>query len=125
VDDVNNAPRWLSRCKALKQTSPLPKQVGSMLLYTYREGATSGKMDGVVTEYEPDRTLAMKYKDKMFELAIWFKFSPAAGGTHIDHAVEITTKSFMSGLMAPMIRAARLATGEGHRELKELLHAKT
>jgi len=106
VDDVSQAPRWLSRCQSIEQTSPPPKGVGTTLRYTYKQGAGPGVMDGTVTGYERDRTLAMHYTDRMFEVEVSFRFSPQSAGTHIDHAVTITPRAFMAKLMGPMIRGA-------------------
>ena len=66
VDDVRNAPRWLGRCKDLQPTSPPPKGVGSTLRYFYTDpGGHQGEMEGVVTEYEKHRRLAMKFPGEL------------------------------------------------------------
>lgn len=104
VDDVSKAPRWLSRCASIEQTSPPPKGVGSTLRYTYRGGP--GTMEGTVTAYQKDRDLAMRYQDRMFDVDVAFRFQPQGTGTTIEHSVAIEPKGFVVKLMSPMIRAA-------------------
>ena len=57
VDDVSQAPRWLSRCKSIEQTSPPPKRVGSTLRYAYKEGGGAGTMDELRADLRPDSSL--------------------------------------------------------------------
>ena len=124
VDDVTKAPLWLSRCARLEQSSPPPKQVGSTLRYRYKEGAGSAGMDGTVTEYEPERRLAMCFTDRMFDVEVAFRFAPAGAGTRIEHAVTITPKPLMARLMAPMIRGAtQKQIAHDTARLKELLES--
>ena len=106
VDDIGKAPQWLGRCVEIQQTSPPPKRVGTTLRYFYKEGGRRGEMDGVVTEYEKDKRLAMSYSDKMFDVAVAFRFEPSGFGTKVQHNVEITPKAFVAKLMSPMIGAA-------------------
>ncbi len=124
VDDVGKAPQWLGRCVALQQTSSGPKRVGSTLRYQYKDTGRTGEMEGVVTEYEKDRRLGMKYSDKMMNVAVSFDFEAAGSGTRIHHAVEIVPKSFMVRLMSPVIRSAtRKQVERDCAKLVELLQA--
>lgn len=104
VDEAANAPRWLGRCVRIEPLSPPPKGVGSRLRYIYRDRGRTGSMDGEVTAYQPGRQLAMRYGDRMVEVAVSFRFAPAPGGTRIDHAIEITPRSLLARVMQPMIR---------------------
>ena len=106
VDDVGKAPQWLRQCVEIRQTSPPPKRVGTTLLYRYKEPGRTGQMDGVVTEYEKDARLVMKYTDKMFDLVVGFGFEPSAGGTKLHLTCEIAPKSLLAKLTSPMIRSA-------------------
>ena len=81
VDDASKAPEWLGPCVSLKQNSPGPRQVGTPLHYTYRQGGRTGEMEGEVTAHELDRHLAMKFQDKMFEVSLDFSFSATPSGT--------------------------------------------
>src|SRR4051812_27011602 len=101
LDAEANAPRWLSRCVSLKRTTPDPKGVGSKLHYVYKEGSRQGEMAGEVTAYEPNRNLAMKYVDRMVEVAIRFDVTSSGAGTHVDHRVQITPRNFIMKLMTP------------------------
>jgi hypothetical protein len=102
VDDVSKAPQWLEYAIEVTQVSPGPKGVGTKLHYVRRGG---GAMDGVVTGYEKDRRLAMRYEDRSFIVEIEFRFgSTGAGATDVTHGIAITPKSFLGKLMSPLIR---------------------
>jgi len=107
VDEVRNVPKWLGRCIDLQQTSAPPKRVGSTLRYFYRDpGGHQGEMAGVVTEYEKDRRLTMRFTDPSMAVIVAFRFEPKESGTAVDHAVEITPKTLLTKLMSPLIRGA-------------------
>jgi uncharacterized protein YndB with AHSA1/START domain len=106
VDDASKMPSWLGMCVELRQTSAGPKQVGTTLLYTYRQGGRESQMSGVVTEREPDRRLGMQYQDQQFAVAVSLRLEPSGTGTQLTHIVEITPKSFAARLMSPLIRGA-------------------
>ena len=102
VDDVHNASRWLGRCTDLQQTSAPPKGVGTTLRYFYKDpGGHTGEMAGVVTDYERDKRLAMRMTDRTLRVGIFFRFASKGTGTEIDHAVEITPRTFLMRLMSP------------------------
>ena len=122
VDDVRNAPKWLGRCRGLEQTSSGPKGVGSTLRYQYFENRRDGEMTGMVSEYEVNRRLVMKYSDAMFDVEVGFGFESASPGTRIAHTVRIEPRNLMFKLMQPMIEVAtkkQLATDTA--KLKQLL----
>lgn len=104
VDDISKAPSWLESCAEIKQVSPGVKGVGTKLHYAYRQGGHVGEMDGVVTAYEKDGRLEMKYADGTFEVEIQFRFASEPGGTALAHSIAITPKRFLARLMSPMIR---------------------
>ena len=122
VDDMSKTPLWNERCVEVRQTSPGPRQVGSKLLYKYREPGRQRQMDGEVTAYEKDRRIAMKYSDKLMDVAIEFAFDAAENGTRVHHRIEIHPKSLLTKLMTPIIRSAtRKQTDGSTRKIKELL----
>ena len=125
VDDVHNAPRWLSRCTGLQQTSAPPKGVGTTLRYFYKDpGGHTGEMAGVVTDYERDKRLAMRMTDRTLRVGIFFRFASKGSGTEIDHTVEITPRTFLMRLMSPMIRGAtQKQITRDTAKLKELLES--
>jgi uncharacterized protein YndB with AHSA1/START domain len=106
VDDASKAPEWLGPCVSLKQISPGPRQVGTQLHYTYRQGGRTGEMEGEVTAHESDRHLAMKFRDKMFEVSLDFSFSASPSGTMLKHVTEIQPQGFAAKLMSGMIASA-------------------
>jgi len=118
VDDTSQAPRWLSRCVSIQQTSPAPKGVGTLLHYTH----SSGTMDGSVTAYEKDSRLAMSYADRMFDVLIDFWFSAENGATTVRHATAIEPKNLIGKLMSPLIgRMTRRQMAKDTQTLKSLL----
>jgi len=127
VDEVRNAPRWLGRCTNLQQTSPPPKGVGTTLRYYYKDpGGREGEMAGVVTDYQKNRRLTMKFTDKMMAVGVSFRFQSKPVGTEIDHAVEIAPKTLLTRLMSPLIRGAtRSQLQQDAAKLKQLLEATT
>ena len=106
VDDTSQAPRWLQDCVEVKQTSSGPKGLGSKLHYVHVQGGRRGELDGEVTAYDKDRRLAMHYADKMFDVAIEFRFTPAGEGTQVTHSCTISPKGIMAKMMSPMVRSA-------------------
>ena len=120
VDDPSKAPEWLGLCISLEQISPGPKHIGTQLHYTYRnlQSGQTGEMDGVVTAYETNKHLAMKYGDKMFEVGLDFWFSASATGTALKHIAEIEPKSFLTKLMSPMIATAM--DGQLNQDMEKL-----
>src|SRR5439155_14277393 len=87
LDDISKPPRWLSRCTGIEQLSPGPKGVGTTLRYSYKDPARTGTMDGVVSAYERDRRLEMKYQDAMLDVEVAFRLEPSGSGTRLEHAV--------------------------------------
>ncbi len=106
IDDFANTPRWNTRCVDIRQTSPGAREVGSTLHYRYKEPRREGEMSGVVTGYERDKLLEMKFSDPMLDVLVGFRFVAAAAGSVIEHWIEITPKTFMMKVMTPLIRSA-------------------
>jgi len=104
LDDFAQTPKWVTRCTKLEKVSPGPNAVGDKLKYDYKEGGRSGTMDGEITARTPGEHLSFRYGDKMMDVIVDFKLAKTAEGTHLVHAFEITPKTFMAKLFAPMIR---------------------
>jgi carbon monoxide dehydrogenase subunit G len=125
VDDHQRAPRWLSRCIEIRQTSDGPKSVGTTLLYRYHERGREGSMSGSVTEYAKDQALAMRFSDAMAEIRLAFRFAPSGAGTRIDETVEVVLKGLVGKLMSPLIgRLAKAQVENDGRALKALIEAR-
>ena len=104
LDDFSQTPKWLSRCTGIEQVTPGNKTAGTKLRYSYRDGGRSGTMDGEVVSRTPDQQLTMQYGDKMIVVVVDFQLAPNGAGTKLTHAIEMSPKSFVMKLFAPMIR---------------------
>ncbi|HZE89353.1 MAG TPA: SRPBCC family protein [Verrucomicrobiae bacterium] len=104
IDDFTKAAEWLESCVELRQTSVAPRAEGATLAYSHRQGG-GGRMEGVVTGYQRDRRLSMKFTDPQFDVAIDFRLEPATAGTTVTHACAVEPKGALAKMMAPMIRS--------------------
>jgi uncharacterized protein YndB with AHSA1/START domain len=102
---TSNAPSWLEACVELTPTSPGPLAAGTRLHYVHRQGGHRGEMDGAVTNFERDRSFAMKFEDRHFTVEIELQLASAANSTKVTHRIVITPRALLGKLMAPMIRA--------------------
>ena len=124
IDDESKTSRWLELCVSLRRVSDGPKGVGTHLHYVHREGGRNGEMQGVVTDYEPNRRLGMRYTDPMFDVLVDFWLAGENGGTALRHATEITPKTFMGRIMGPLIGLAmRRQMRKDTRTLRALVEA--
>ncbi|HZA12869.1 MAG TPA: SRPBCC family protein [Myxococcaceae bacterium] len=122
LDDFNTTPRWNSRCVEVKQVSPGPHQKGAQLLYVYRDPGRQGKMDGVISAYDPGRALELSFSDRTMDIAVGFRLEPNGAGTRVQHQLQIEPRSFLARLMTPIIRGAtRKQTEDSVQRLKALL----
>jgi len=122
IDAEDKAPRWLSQCVELTRTSAGEKDVGTTLRYVYKQPGRRGTMNGIVTAYQRGERLAMKYTDRMFEVAIGFDVAPTANGSHVTERISIEPKGFVAKLMAPIVRrATRRQTSKDMAALKRVL----
>lgn len=107
LDDLSLTPQWLGPCTGLEKVTPGANAVGDKLKYSHNQGGGSGVMDGEITAREPGARLAYRYWDASFEVTIDMRMAPApGGGTRLTHAIDITPKSFLTKMAAPMIRGA-------------------
>lgn len=124
LDDIQQTPKWLQRCTHIEQTTPGPKAVGTRLRYSYQDQGRSGTMEGVVSEYEKDRRLAMAFTDPMMDVRVGFRVEPAPGGSRIVHEVEIEPRNFVAKMMTPMISSmTRKQIDSDTEKLKQMLES--
>ncbi|MBI3450673.1 MAG: SRPBCC family protein [Acidobacteria bacterium] len=124
IDDFTRAAEWLESCVELRQTSAPPRAEGATLQYTHRQ-AGGGRMEGVVTGYEPERRLSMKFTDSQFDVAIDFRIEAATAGTTVTHACAVEPKGTLARMMAPMIRSMNeRQVGNNLSRLKALVENK-
>jgi carbon monoxide dehydrogenase subunit G len=104
LDDFSQTPKWLARCTGIETLTPGPKAAGTKLRYSYKEGGRSGTMDGEIAARAENERITMKYGDKMMDVSVDFQMTPNGTGTKLTHTIDITPRSFMTKLIAPMIR---------------------
>jgi uncharacterized protein YndB with AHSA1/START domain len=104
LDDFAQTPKWLERCAELTPVTSGPHAEGTKLRYRYQEGGRTGTMDGEITERIPNERLTMRYADKMMEVVVDFRIAKTDGGARLTHAIDITPRTFVAGLMSPLIR---------------------
>ncbi|MBM3679160.1 MAG: SRPBCC family protein [Actinobacteria bacterium] len=108
LDDVSRTPEWLERCTRVERLGDGLNTVGTPLRYSYRDGGRSGTMDGEITVREPDRHLAMRYRDRMMDVTVDFVVEPRETGTRpgsrLTHSIEITPRTLPAKLFAPLLR---------------------
>jgi hypothetical protein len=124
LDDLTATPKWLERCTGIEKLKPGPNAVGDKLKYSYKEGGRSGVMDGEITARTPSEHLSFRYWDKMMDVMVDFRVSPAASGARLVHTIEITPRTFFAKLLSPMIRKQLpKQTTTAMEKLKSLLQA--
>lgn len=104
LDDFSQTPTWLDRCTHIETLTVGSHAVGTKLRYGYREGKRTGTMDGVVTARTVNERLAMRYTDSMMDVAVAFRIDVEGEGVRLTQTIEITPKSFVVKLAAPIIR---------------------
>lgn len=125
LDDLSLTPQWLGPCISLTKMSPGPNAVGDKLRYEHEQAGRRGVMDGEITARDPGSRLAYRYWDSSFEVTTEFRMAPAGSGTRLTHLIVITPLSFMTKMMAPMIRGALpKQTIDAMEKVKEMLAAR-
>ena len=104
LDDPTRTPEWLDRCTGIEVLTPGEHAVGTKLRYSYRDGGRSGRMDGEVTARVPNERLTMRYGDKMMDVTVDFRVAGQGGGSRLTHQIDISPRTVMAKLFAPMIR---------------------
>ena len=103
VDDFANTPRWNDLFIALQREGSDVREGGG-LVYTFKQGNRQGVMNGLIVERDPPRRLLLGFSDRMFEIEIGFRFDAIPGGTRIEHTLQVEPRSFLTKLMAPLLR---------------------
>ena len=103
LDDLTRTPEWLNGCTQLDKVSQPPNAVGTKLRYHYKYGRKHGVMDGSIVVREPDRRLAMSFKDKLMEVSVDFATAPqGVEGATMTHTITINTKGF-GKMLGPVV----------------------
>jgi hypothetical protein len=124
IDDLPLTAQWLPPCVSLEKVGSGPNAPGDTLLYVYKQGGKTSKMDGEIIARTPGERLHCKYFDAMFDVSVDLRVSATSDGTLTTHIIEITPKTIVAKLMSPLIR---LGLGKQTRDaaanLKKLLES--
>ena len=122
VDDLPRTKEWLPPCTSLEKVVPGPNAVGDQLIYQFRQGGSSGTMDGEILARTPNEHLQCVYRDAQFEVLVDFRVESAPGGSKLTHTITITPKRLMGKLLSPLIRLGlKSQTRQAMTNLKSLL----
>ena len=124
IDDLPRTAQWLPPCVSLGKVGSGPNEVGDKLKYVYKQGGTTGQMEGQVMNHTPNQRLHCKYFDSKFDVSVDMLVAAAPQGTQITHIIDITPKTFVAKLMSPLIRLGLgKQTRDAARNLKKLLES--
>lgn len=104
LDDLTLTPRWLERCTGIEKLTPGPNDVGTKLRYAYRDGVRSGTMEGEIVARIVDERLTFHYADQSMDVSVDFHVTSAATGSRLTHTIDITPKTLLAKLFAPLVR---------------------
>jgi uncharacterized protein YndB with AHSA1/START domain len=115
-----NVPRWNEAIVDTRRTSQGPSGVGSTYVQT-RSQPSPGEDSFEVTEYEPDRKLAIRGTFGRFKGAFTYELEPIDNGTRLTNSVDLEAPGLMR--IAAPIGASRLksAVAQNLGRLKEIL----
>ena len=124
IDDFEQTPRWLERCTGIETLTSGPNAVGTKVRYSYRDVRRSGTMDGEVTTRVPNQRLTLRYVDATIEVTVDFRVERSALGARLVHAIDMTPRTLVTKLFAPLIRKQLpKQTVQAMERLRRLLEA--
>lgn len=105
LDDVERTPEWLTRCTRMEKLDEGPNTVGTKLKYHYKEGRSTGQMDGHITARQPDERITMLYTDKLMDVTVDALVAPGrtAGSSSVTNTIDIRTKG-LGKVFTPVIK---------------------
>jgi hypothetical protein len=122
VDDLPRTKEWLPPCTALEKVTSGPNAVGDRLTYSFRQGGSSGIMEGQILARTPNEHLQCVYRDAQFEVLVDFRVESAPAGAKLTHVITISPKRLMGKLLSPLIRLGlKSQTRQAMANLKAIL----
>jgi len=106
IDDFSSTHQWLNRCIRLQRSGEGENRVGDPLKFFYQGVARDGVMPGVIVSRRPLENLACEYVARRFKVLVDFSMRPHGNGTYLTHTIDITARSPLARLVAPLIRRA-------------------
>lgn len=106
IDDFSSTHQWLNRCIRLQRSGEGENRVGDPLRFFYQGIARDGVMAGVIVSRRPLENLSCEYVASRFKVLVDFSMRPHGNGTYLTHTIDITPRSPLARLAAPLIRRA-------------------
>ncbi|KAF0112699.1 MAG: Uncharacterized protein FD163_789 [Hyphomonadaceae bacterium] len=116
LDHLENAPKWLSFCKSLKNLSGGANKTGDKLEYIYDQGGHIAQMEGVIAAHEAHSHIKLEMVDKMFQVVVKFDLEPSGDGTKFTFTSSIKPLSFMAKILLPVVKATMPSQVKGDAE---------
>ena len=80
--------------------------MGDPLRFFYHGVARDGVMAGVIVSRRPLENLSCEYVASRFKVLVDFSMRAHGNGTYLTHTIDITARSPLVRLVAPLIRRA-------------------
>ena len=107
IDDLPATKIWLDVCESLNNLDGPPNSVGDRLEYRFRQGGTTGQMEGEIMIREPGRRLVCRYDDPKFKVTVDLSVDADASNDPqvcvVEQILTIEPKGWIGRLMSPLI----------------------
>lgn len=105
VHQVENHPRWEPEVVSIRKVTEGPLRAGSQAVMTRREFGRSRELPYSVTEFVPERVIAMRSEDKSLTFEIAFHFAAKGPATTELRVVVNLQPHGVLTLFGPLINA--------------------
>lgn len=117
LSNVEDTPKWSSNALEEKMTSAGPVGVGSTRRAVVRSFGRTAENEAEVTEFEPNRRIALQGISGAFPFRVSMDFERVAGGTRVDWTWDLAPRGFLQ-LAGPLL--ARVFTWQFRKDLNSL-----
>jgi uncharacterized membrane protein len=119
-----NLPRWITGLQRTEPISGTPGQVGAKTRQIYLERGRTVELIETITSHEPLKRFSGEIDGQGVNCAIHVEFVDRGGSTLVVARCDVRSRSFMLGLMMPLVkRAIRKRQGGDFERFKQLLEA--
>jgi len=117
LSNVEDTPKWSSNALEEKMTSAGPVGVGSTRRAVVRSFGRTTENEAEVTEFEPNRKIALRGISGPFPFRVSMDFERVTGDTRVDWTWELAPRGFLK-LAGPLL--ARVFTRQFRKDLNTL-----
>jgi uncharacterized membrane protein len=122
LSNVENTPKWSSNALEERMTSKGPVGVGSTRRAVVRSFGRTTENEAEVTEFEPNRRIALRAISGPFPFRVSIDFEPVAGGTRVDWTWEWAPRGFLN-LAGPLVGFFTRQFRKDLNTLKDMMEA--